>query len=124
MAWDNDPRDQIAEIYEDDFGGLLRAFGLHGLTSLVLKTPVDTGRLRGGWAITIGRASDANSTRLDKAGSSTISSGKTQIANANFGDVLILQNNVEYGIFINDGTPRIRPHRMVERTADELQNLF
>lgn len=51
-------------------------------------TPVRTGRLRAGW-------------ELDEA--------------THFGDDVILRNDVEYAMWVNDGTSKMAPRMMLER---------
>lgn len=124
MTWDISPRNVLAEIYGDDFTAALRDIGLSALRGVILKTPVDTGRLRGGWFVTIDAPSEKITNEVDKSGGVTISKGATEIQKIEMGQTLILQNNVEYGIFINDGTDKIAPRRMIERTVEELVGAF
>lgn len=123
-TWDIRPAEQIRRIYDEDFGAILRSAALDGLRGVVLKTPVDTGRLRAGWFVNKGQASGEVGVSVDKAGGATINRGRSVIASANLGDVLVIENNVEYGIFINSGTDKIAPRRMVERTAEELRGIY
>lgn len=119
--WDIRPGDLLRDIYNDDFGAIFRDLGLTGLRGVILKTPVDTGRLRGGWLVTINSATGETPGTLDASGSATIARGASVIGGAKLGETLIIQNNVDYAIFINDGTEKIAPRRMVERTVAELQ---
>lgn len=124
MGWDRRPGDLLAEIYEDDFGAMIRDIGLTASRSLILKTPVDTGRLRGGWFASIGETRQVPRTGLDKTGAEALGQVSLVVRGVRPGDVVVLENNVEYGIYVNDGSPTIRPHRMLERTVDELVGFF
>lgn len=123
-AWDINPSEHIRRIYNDDFTQIFRSAALDGLRGCVLKTPVDTGRLRAGWIVSVNIESNEVGQTQDKAGGLTISKGQSAVGEARLGDVLIVENNVEYGIFINSGTDKIAPRRMVERTFDELKAIY
>ena len=123
-AWDINPSDVIRDVYDNDFTQIFRSMGFDGLRGCVMKTPVDTGRLRGGWLVSFGTPSEQVTQTEDKAGGLTITKGQSAIGNAELGQVLIIENNVEYGVFINNGTDKIAPRRMVERTFDELKALY
>lgn len=114
------PINSLVDLYAGDMDAAVRDLALQGLRSLVLKTPVDTGRLRGGWLVSNGVPRGIVSIVEDKSGAQTISKGIGAIEAARAGRLVILENNVEYGVFVNDGSPTIRPHRMVERTVEEL----
>lgn len=106
---------------------LMRALTLTGLTSLVLMTPVDTGRARGNWIVTIG-ASTARYTdsSLDPSGSSAISAGFQTItsAKANPFTIIYLQNNLPYIEELERGSSTQAPNGMVTVTIANLESEF
>ena len=130
--WDIKPSDQIREIYQNDFGKIVRSIALDGLTEVVQRTPVDTGRARGGWFVTLGQATAGTTGQLDKGGQTTISAGASTIENADFGDVIVLQNNVDYAVLLDDGplpysrfkTGQSAPANMIDDTLQFLSNTF
>ncbi|MEM8936042.1 MAG: HK97 gp10 family phage protein [Pseudomonadota bacterium] len=132
MGWDRNPRSILEEIYEDDFGGAFRDISLQGLRGVVLKTPVDTGRARGAWLVSIGETSAASVARADKTGQATITAGGATISGAELGDVIVLENNVDYAVLLEQGPLKFgsfksgaqAPARMVDRTLQELAANF
>lgn len=101
-----------------------RRISLDALTSLVLLTPVDTGRARGGWNVTFDTPSDALTDKVDRQGSSTIAAGRSIINSAPTFGVIYIQNAVRYVRFLEEGTPRMAPFAMLERTLTRLQEIF
>lgn len=118
MGWDVPPRVVLEEIY-DDWNDILRDISFQGLRGVIEKTPVDTGRLRGGWLLTVNQPSEAQSGAVAAA------------LTMQLGDVVYIQNNVEYGVFVDSGplkysqfkSGKSAPAMMVDRTAIELQEL-
>jgi hypothetical protein len=115
----------VNDIYEGDIGAAVRDFGFQGLTGCTEFTPVDTGRLRGAWLVSRGSPRNENSKEEfgGNEGAATqyaLANGALTISQVRAGDVIYIENNVEYGIFVNDGTDKIPPHRMIERTIERL----
>jgi hypothetical protein len=76
---------------------LHQAIALEGLTRVVLRTPVDTGRARGNWQVTQGSpASGFNLGAADKNGGGTISAGNSKIAQAKPFTITWITNNLPY----------------------------
>lgn len=106
MGWDRSPRSILEEIYEDDFSAALRDVAFDALATVTRITNVDTGRLRGAWTVTIG-SPDNTSVSGDSAGpflppQAVQSRGKDKIERAEIGKTIYIQNNVEYGIFVDE----------------------
>lgn len=91
------------------------------LTGFTLKTPVKTGRARGGWIVSVGTFSDSERNRQDKIGRSTISDGVSTIKTAKPFSNILINNNVNYIMFLNDGTLRTAAHKMIELTIEEVK---
>lgn len=131
MGWSVDPRDLVEEIYDNDFSAWLRDISLQGLTGVVQKTPVDTGRARGAWLVAI-NSSPIGEGSYDKAGGATINAGGAVISGAHIGDVVVIENNVDYGVLLEQGPLKYSqfksgaaaPARMVDRTLQQLANTF
>lgn len=64
-------------------------------TSIVLKTPVDTGRARANWQTSIGKPSVGTVERTDKTGGQTINASLVDVKNA-AGNVFWITNNLPY----------------------------
>lgn len=105
---------------------LVRAIGLTALRGLVLKTPVDTGRARGNWIVSIGAAVSSDSDRLDPAGGETISDGSAVISRVDRDPftVVYLQNNLPYIEALEDGSSRQAPGGMLTVTLAEIEGQF
>jgi len=103
---------------------------LHGLVGVTDKTPVRDGLARGSWTVTINspqdgiiRADDTSAPR-DKDGGPTVARGMQATSGMKPFGIVYLNNNVEYAIHLEEGTPKMAPFAMVDRTYDELQAMF
>lgn len=102
-----------------------KKLALEALRLLVLTTPVDTGRARGGWIVSINEPSDEVKDRTDKSGSGTISEGTSAILQMQklFSTVFIT-NNVHYIVYLNQGTSKQAPGNFVENVFETLAEAF
>lgn len=101
-----------------------RAIAMEGLNRLTTKTPVDTGRARGGWQVGIGNAPSEKSDRLDTTGSATISAGSDVISRVTTPVRVVIANNVEYIEALEHGHSQQAPEGMLGVTVDELGRVF
>ena len=89
---------------------LQRAICLSALRGLVLKTPVRTGRARGGWQVQFASKADfigaleKAAKQLDPAGSATIQRGLAKIAQMPPFSVTHIVNNVRYIVYLERGS--------------------
>ncbi|HML75425.1 MAG TPA: hypothetical protein PKB02_13130 [Anaerohalosphaeraceae bacterium] len=97
---------------------------LQALRSIVSMTPVDTGRARGNWLVTIGGPAVASIDALDKIGQDTINKGLAQIANLPPYQVVWISNNVDYIEFLEYGTESRPPIGMVATTVNNLRTMM
>ena len=103
------------------------------LRRAMLKTPVDTGRARGGWGITLA-SSDSTSGKLDKSGNATLAEGVSKIKQSFPNASIYISNNVAYiqileaGIRVGGDGRRTgsfqAPQGMLAITVDEVLDLF
>lgn len=89
---------------------------------IVDRTPVDTGRLKGNWAVGVSNIPgtvDVN--KFDKGGEGVKAEGRAVIDSSSglFDDIFIV-NNINYLEFVHDGTDRITANPFVAGVADEL----
>ena len=102
----------------EHFGRVQRAVALTALKHIVINTPVDTGRARGGWQVDID-AVPTGSGRIDKTGHETYSKPIPKVDGP--GHCINIANNVEYIGYLENGTPPhgnhpgTAPHAMVDR---------
>ncbi|HSW45775.1 MAG TPA: HK97 gp10 family phage protein, partial [Phycisphaerae bacterium] len=101
-----------------------RKIALEGLRRLVMKTPVDTGRARGGWQVSIGRPPAGQADRKDRAGDATILAGSGVIDEIKTPVKCVLGNNVEYIEKLEHGGSKQAPNGMLGLTVDELSAMF
>jgi len=125
-------RKQAQKAMEEQVLDQLRVLTLAGLQGVTDLTPVDTGRLRGAWDVETGNERlgsipvgirDAPAVRGERSGpaTSTVADGFAKVAQMDRPENVRIVNNVTYGVFVNDGTPRVAPVLMVERTAERLR---
>jgi hypothetical protein len=109
----------------DEAGDLSLQFqkriALEGLKRVVQRTPVDTGRARGGWQVARSD-NDVDTGQRDGSGASTVSAGLSIINRVTipFGEIVIF-NNVRYIVFLEEGSSGQAPQGMVDVTLRELQ---
>lgn len=116
-----------AEKVEGGLRALQRAVSLQVLTGVVLKTPVDTGRARANWTVTLGGTSSATTEATDPSGGAAISAGSSEIAQvqtAPLGESVFIQNNLPYIERLEAGASKQSPGGMVAVTVAEVAGQF
>lgn len=83
----------------------------------ILLTPVDTGRLRGGWQVAIGETVQGP-TGEDKSGAAALAAAAAVAAQIPAYSKSVIANNVEYAIYVEEGTERMAPRRMLARSIE------
>jgi len=98
---------------------------LEALKRIVLKTPVDTGRLRGAWTVGL------NSVPIeipapDKNGGTTIQNGLSVIQSLRDAySIIYIANNLDYASYLEEGRrSKQAPEGMVAVTFVELEGIF
>jgi len=89
--------------------------------SVILKTPVLTGRARGNWIATTGTMSNATLEVLDKSGNSTISAARSVINESQIGGITYLVNNLPYASRLEYGYSQQAPNGMVRLSVAEFE---
>lgn len=99
--------EKFGKLTEEKANELFRKIALDLFTSIIMTTPVDTGRARGNWFTTIGSPSGAVSERLG-AGAST---GEAQrvVKGAEIGETIWLANNLPYINRLENGWSKQAP---------------
>ena len=93
------------------------------LRGVVKLTPVDTGRAQNNWQV----ATETNESSFGEGqfeNRDSIEEGRPQIKKSNPYSTLHLFNNVEYIIYLEEGTPKIEAHGMIERTVNRMMRIF
>jgi hypothetical protein len=78
--------------------------------SVIMKSPVDTGRFRANWNTAIGTADYSTSTETDKSGSTTLSNAASVVASYKLSESSIfLTNNLPYAGILEFGRANGKP---------------
>lgn len=97
---------------------LVRKVGLATDATVVLGTPVDTGRARGNWQVEVNTIPAGTVETLDKSGQLAIEQGKAKIAQYKGGTpaaCLTITNNLPYIGRLNNGHSAQAPAGYVEK---------
>lgn len=113
-------RATLAAASKDQASLMTRALGLRILSGVVQRTPVDTGRARANWQVSLGRGSSGEVDAEDKAGSSTIAAGNSVIAQQRGLTAITLENNLPYIGKLEDGSSAQAPEGMTALTLAAL----
>lgn len=92
-------------------------------SSVILKTPVDTGRARGNWQVQINSPITSTLDVNDKTGATTIGTATNTLANYKAGDIYIT-NNLPYIIKLEQGSSKQQPAGMVAITIREFDRII
>lgn len=92
-------------------------------TSVIRLSPVDTGRFKGNWQLTIGAPASHSLDAYDKAGHETIAELVAQANQLEAGQVAYIVNNLVYGIPLEYGHSAQAPAGMVQITLARFQQI-
>lgn len=113
--------DRMKKAYELQIKKAMKIGITEALRQVTISTPVDTGRARWGWYLSV----KVPSTEVPPEGKYKTPqiAEKLQAVNENFTvkDTLFLTNNVPYIKRLNDGSSKQQPARFVERAAANAQ---
>lgn len=109
-----------------------RLIGLKLLRGVVMKTPVDTGRARANWQLSINSPKTDEVTYNRKApipskmsernvSGSVVAEGNAQLRTVKLGEDIYITNNLPYIKVLEDGDKNRPPNRMVFRTVMEIR---
>ena len=109
---------------------LVKVIAFSAFARIVFKTPVDTGRARGNWQITIGAPSfdligdaDALDAALASFGDES-AQAQAVLKDLKPFEIVFINNNVSYIEFLEDCTSDQAPEGMVVETFEELIQIF
>ncbi|WP_434033717.1 HK97 gp10 family phage protein [Cupriavidus sp. a3] len=121
MAANDDFRRKFAAFVERAKGNqeqVVRKVALDLMTSLVMKSPVDTGRFRGNWQVQY-VLSPSTSVTMDKSGTGTIAAANGALSAFAIGQTLHLVNHLPYAVPLEYGHSGQSPGGMVRITLAE-----
>jgi len=108
----------ILEQVEKDTAKHIRKLAMKALASLILKSPVDTGRFKSNWIVSINNPSleyDENN-----MGQMAFEAGVPVINTAKPTDSIHITNNLPYAQVLEDGSSMQAPQGIVAITVKEL----
>lgn len=108
---------KISDILERRTTDLMRMATIEFYRQVQISTPVDTGRARAGWLITV----NAPSEEVPPEGKYTYSAGLPNIPAVTINDRYFITNNVPYIGKLNNGYSRQAPARFVELVVARVQ---
>lgn len=92
--------------------------------SVIKRTPVDSGRLKGNWQSSISSAKTGTLERLDKSGNASTSEAQAVIGGLKAGDTFFIVNNLPYAKAIEEGHSPQAPQGMVRLTVLEYKQMI
>lgn len=97
----------------------LRKIALGAFTEVIMMSPVDTGRFRGNWQVSVGPELEyiPPVDDEDPSGSATVAYTKSIVDTLNAGDTVWLVNNLPYAGPLEYGWSKQAPGGMVRLTA-------
>lgn len=111
-------RERVAEVVRMG----VQKIAMQCLRGIVLRTPVDTGRARSNWHVSIG-APDIGESEPDSV-EATISAGTGVISGANPFGVIYISNGLPYIQALEFGHSKQAPAGMVRLTLDQVAAQF
>ena len=87
---------KFADQAKANIDQVVRKFAIDVTTSVVMKSPVATGRFRANWAFSVGTINGATTTQTDKSGAPTIGRIAAQVPEQASGKVLYISNSLPY----------------------------
>lgn len=130
--------EQMAKDVEIDANTFKRRLGLEVLDNVIRRSPVDTGRFRGNWQVSLNKPASSELARKDTAngppdngsaglaprGDPTFFDEQGAIGAAEPGDDIYINNNVPYAQVLEEGMPggsKQAPQGIVARTIADIQ---
>ena len=104
-----------------NLGIVSRKIAWDSFTSVVVISPVDTGRFRGNWQPGIGAPPGGVLETLDPTGAISIAAIETKVAEFKPGEAIYLANNLPYAIPLEEGHSKQAPNGMVRLTQQRFQ---
>lgn len=123
MADFMDVINQWVEEVEQKIDDVLQTVVMRIGTTLVTLSPVDTGRFKGNWQLSIDSTTSASLLRQDPDGYATLAEMSSKVNGFTAGQVAYLQNHVLYGHDLEYGSSKQAPDGVVRITAMRFQRI-
>lgn len=118
-----DQMGRFIDSYMNRFDLLVRDVTENLFTFIVLRTPVDTGRTRGNYFVSVSGAmmTDYDEMNFDPTGTNSISQASDAIKGIKAGGVVRIINNTPYVMDLEFGSSKQAPRGMARLTVTEFQ---
>lgn len=107
----------LKDVCEDVANKVIRKTALAALTSVVERSPVDTGRFRSNWKVGV---NEINGEASDSTENTAVMHESPKLKNVKVGDAVNISNNVPYAQMLEYGHSKQAPEGVVEIVADSL----
>ena len=115
---------EFAKRVPEEAAELQRKIVLAAFVKISDRTPVLTGRARGNWIPTIGSPAEYAFDRIDPTGTMSKAELIAMLPSIPPFSVCYISNNVNYIIFLEEGSSQKAPAGMVAVTIEELWEMF
>lgn len=113
---------KIKKILESNVISITKMVAMEFFRNVAITTPVDTGRLRWGWYITVNAPSNTVPPDGNYGFPDFASHTEGSLNAITINDTLYVSNNVHYAIYVNNGTSKMTGRRFVETALTRTQN--
>lgn len=123
MAGYGDEITALCDMSAQRMDATMRGTVLEATSRVVIRTPVDEGRARGDWQITVDTLSRGSTDDVDPTGAKTIAAAVSILpAGQTAGKTVYLTNTMPYIRRLEQGHSKQGSH-MIERTVNELPEI-
>lgn len=105
------------ERVEENAAAIVRKCGLAVDATVVIATPVDSGRARGNWQVQLNGPASGTLEVTDKTGAGAIAQGQAAIAGHQPGGSIHITNNLPYIGRLNEGWSAQAPAGFVQKAV-------
>lgn len=111
--------DETKDTMDEIFRGVVIEIG----RSVIMLTPVDTGRARANWQLSVGSPEMASLLETDKGGMETVAKLVSDVQALNYGETAFIVNNLRYARPLEYGHSQQAPTGMVRITLARFNEL-
>lgn len=111
---------------QENIEDAVQMIAMDTLRGVVLKSPVDTGRFRGNWIVSLNSPSMEQTPATDASGSATMNKNMAAIEGYDVETTsrIYIQNNLPYGNRLENGWSKQAPKGMVSLTLNEMNTKY
>lgn len=102
---------------------VLRKSAIDLFSRVIRRSPVDTGRFRNNWNVSIGAPASGITLEVDPSGSAALVKINETVADAKMGDTIFLVNALPYSVRLENGWSKQAPAGMVGVSVLEWQSI-